>query len=143
MDYYLWIKAGHIISVIAWMVGLLYLPRLFVYHASVEAGSETCSMLKVMERRLLRFIMNPAMAVSFALGGCMLVLNPVLLEENWMQYKILILVLMTGIHAMLARWRRFFEVNKNSLSPKFYRVMNESPTVLLVAIVILAVVKPE
>ena len=142
MEYYLWIKAGHIISVIAWMVGLLYLPRLFVYHASVEPSSEICGILKIMERRLLRFIMNPAMVLSFILGVTMLMLNPTLLEEGWMQYKILTLVLMTGVHAMLARWRRFFETDNNSFSPKFFRVINEVPTVLMICIVILAIVKP-
>lgn len=142
MEYYLWVKAGHIISVVAWMVGLLYLPRLFVYHASAEVGSDICSLLKIMERRLLRFIMNPAMILSFVLGVSMLALNPILLEESWMQCKVFILVLMTGVHAMLARWRRFFETDMNSFSPKFYRIINEAPTVLMVTIVILAVVKP-
>jgi putative membrane protein len=142
VEYYLWVKAGHVVSVVAWMVGLLYLPRLFVYHASAETGSEMCSVFKVMERRLLRFIMNPAMILSFALGLCMIALNPGLLEESWMQYKILILVLMTGMHALLARWRRFFENDMNLFPPKFYRMINEVPTVLMVIIVVLAVVKP-
>jgi putative membrane protein len=142
VEYYLWIKAGHVVSVIAWMVGLLYLPRLFVYHASVAPNSETCGLLKVMERRLLRFIMNPAMVLSFVLGVSMLVLNPILLEESWMQYKIIVLVLMTGTHAMLARWRRFFEIDKNSFSPKFFRLVNELPTILMILIVFLAIVKP-
>lgn len=142
MEYYLWVKAGHIVSVVAWMAGLLYLPRLYVYHASAAVGSDMSAVFKVMERRLLRFIMNPAMILSFVLGVSMLALNPVLLEESWMQYKILVLVLMTGAHAMLARWRRFFENDMNSFSPKFYRMINEVPTVLMVAIIILAIVKP-
>jgi putative membrane protein len=142
VEFYLWIKAGHVISVIAWMAGILYLPRLFVYHSAVEIGSEISTTFKLMERRLLRFIMNPAMILSFVFGVSMLALNPVLIEESWMQYKIFVLVLMTGAHALLARWRRFFEIDKNEFSPKFYRVINEAPTLLMVIIVVLAVVRP-
>ena len=141
MDYYPWIKAAHIISVIAWMVGLLYLPRLFVYHAMEDVGSGASTTFKMMERRLLRFIMNPAMLASFGFGIWMLLINPELLEESWMQWKRLLLVGMTGVHALLSRWRRFFDIDANTWSPRFFKIVNELPTVLMVGIVILAVVK--
>ena len=141
MDYYHWIKAAHLISVIAWMVGLLYLPRLFVYHSMEDVGSDASAIFKTMERRLLRFIMNPAMLASFAFGIWMLLVNPELLEESWMQWKILLLVGMTGVHALLSRWRRFFDNDANTWSPRFFKIINEVPTVLMIGIIILAVVK--
>ena len=142
MEIYLWIKALHIVSVIAWMAGILYLPRLFVYHAMQVPGSETSETLKIMERRLLKFIMNPAMIVSFGLGGWLILINPGLLEQPWMQYKVVALVIMTGIHASLSRWRRFFAIDKNTFSPRFFKVINEIPTVLMIAIGLLAVLTP-
>lgn len=142
MEYYPLIKALHIISVMAWMAGMLYLPRLFVYHADAKAGSELSETLKIMERRLIRAIINPAMIASFCFGIWMLVLIPGYLEESWMQFKILALVGMTGMHGALSRWRRFFERDANLLSAKFYRMMNEIPTVLMIAIVLLVVLKP-
>ncbi|MDG1273920.1 MAG: protoporphyrinogen oxidase HemJ [Alphaproteobacteria bacterium] len=141
MDYYHWIKAAHLISVIAWMVGLLYLPRLFVYHSMEDVGSDASAIFKTMERRLLRFIMNPAMLASFGFGIWMLLVNPELLEESWMQWKILLLVGMTGVHALLSRWRRFFDNDANTWSPRFFKIINEVPTVLMIGIIILAVVK--
>ena len=142
MEIYLWLKALHVIAVIAWMAGILYLPRLFVYHAMQVPGSEMSEIFKVMERRLLRYIMNPAMIISFFLGGWLIIINPDLLEESWMQFKIIALVIMTGVHASLSRWRRFFAIDKNSFSPRFFRIINEAPTVLMIVIVLLAVVKP-
>jgi putative membrane protein len=142
MEIYLWIKALHIIAVVAWMAGILYLPRLFVYHAMQTPGSEVSEIFKVMERRLLRYIMNPAMIISFLFGGWLIMINPDLLEQSWMQYKIVALVIMTGIHASLSRWRRFFAIDKNTLSPRFFKFINEVPTVLMIAIIVLAVVKP-
>jgi len=142
MELYLWIKAFHIIAVVAWMSGILYLPRLFVYHAMQTPGSETSETFKTMERRLLKFIMNPAMIVSFVLGGWLIMLNPGLLEQSWMQYKILALVIMTGVHASLSRWRRFFAIDKNTFSPRFFKIINEIPTGLMIIIVLLAVIKP-
>ncbi len=141
MDYYHWIKAAHLISVIAWMVGLLYLPRLFVYHSMEDVGSDASVIFKTMERRLLRFIMNPAMLASFGFGIWMLLVNSELLEESWMQWKILLLVGMTGVHALLSRWRRFFDNDANTWSPRFFKIINEVPTVLMIGIIILAVVK--
>lgn len=142
MEIYPWIKAFHIIAVIGWMAGILYLPRLYVYHAMQSPGSETSETFKVMERRLLRFIMNPAMVISFVLGGWMIMINPGLLEQSWMQYKVVALVVMTGFHASLSRWRRFFAIDKNTFSPRFFRVINEIPTVLMIIIVLLAVLRP-
>jgi putative membrane protein len=142
MEIYIWLKALHVIAVIAWMAGILYLPRLFVYHAMQVPGSQMSETFKVMERRLLRYIMNPAMIISFLLGGWLLIINSGLLEEPWMQLKIIALVIMTGVHASLARWRRFFAIDKNTFSPRFFKVINEVPTVLMITIVLLAVVKP-
>ena len=142
MEIYLCIKAAHIIAVVAWMAGILYLPRLFVYHAMQIPGSEVSETFKVMERRLLRYIMNPAMILSFLFGGWLIMINPGLLEQSWMQYKIIALVIMTGIHAALSRWRRFFAIDKNTFSPRFFKIINEVPTGLMIAIIILAVVKP-
>ena len=142
MDIYLWVKASHIVAVMAWMAGLLYLPRLFVYHAMQVPGSDVSEVFKVMEQRLLRYIMNPAMIASFVLGGWLIMINPGLLEQSWMQYKIIVLVIMTGIHAALSRWRRFFAIDKNTFSPRFFKIINEVPTGLMIAIIILAVVKP-
>ena len=142
MEIYLWLKALHLIAVIAWMAGILYLPRLFVYHAMQVPGSEMSETFKVMERRLLKYIMNPAMIIAFFLGGWLIIINPDVLEESWMQFKIIALVIMTGVHASLSRWRRFFAIDKNNFSPRFFKIINEVPTVLMIAIVLLAVVKP-
>jgi putative membrane protein len=142
MEIYLWLKALHVIAVIAWMAGILYLPRLFVYHAMQVPGSEMSEIFKVMERRLLKYIMNPAMIIAFLLGGWLIIINPDLLEESWMQFKVIALVIMTGVHASLSRWRRFFAIDENSFSPRFFRIINEVPTVLMIAIVLLAVIKP-
>ena len=124
------------------MAGLLYLPRLYVYHAENIEEPILNTTFKVMERRLMFYIMNPAMIASFVFGIWMIALAPGLLEEGWMQAKIFLLVAMTGYHGALARWRRFFAKDANSLAPKFYRLINEVPTALMILIVILAIVKP-
>ena len=140
---FLWIKALHIISVIAWMAGLLYLPRLFVYHAGAQPGSELSETLKVMERRLLRFIMNPALAASWLFGGLlMLTYNQDMLVSGWLHAKLGLVVLLTGVHMAMARWRREFAEDRNTRSQKFYRIANEVPTVLMIGIVIFVVVQP-
>jgi protoporphyrinogen IX oxidase len=140
--YYLWIKALHVIAVIAWMAGLLYLPRLFVYHTATAPGSEASETFKVMERRLLRAIMNPAMIAVFVLGIVLaLVVGPEVLE-GWFHTKVLLVLIMAGLHMALARWRREFEEDERLHTQKFFRIVNEVPTVLMIAIVILAVVKP-
>ena len=142
MENYNLIKALHLISVIAWMAGLLYLPRLYVYHAENIEEPVLNATFKIMERRLMLYIMNPAMIASFVFGIWMIALAPGLLEEGWMQAKIFLLVALTGYHGALARWRRFFAKDANSLAPKFYRLINEVPTVLMILIVILAILKP-
>jgi len=140
---YLWIKALHIISVIAWMAGLLYLPRLFVYHTGAEPGSEKSETFKIMERRLLRAIMNPAMIASFLFGGILLAnLAEGYWEEGWIHAKLLFVAGLVWAHMMMARWRKAFEADANEKSETYFRVMNEVPTVLMIGIVIFAVVKP-
>ncbi len=142
MEDYTLIKALHLISVIAWMAGLLYLPRLYVYHAENSEEPILNATFKTMERRLMLYIMNPAMIASFVFGIWMIVLVPEILEDGWMQAKVFLLVAMTGYHGALARWRRFFAKDGNKLTPKFYRLINEVPTALMILIVILAIVKP-
>lgn len=140
---YLWIKAFHVISVIAWMAGLLYLPRLFVYHTQKEPGSDASETFKIMERRLLRAIMNPAMVASFVSGGLLLWdFGTDALSMGWLHAKLACLVGLVVMHGLMARWRKEFAEDRNRHSERFYRVMNEVPTVLMIAIVILAVVKP-
>lgn len=142
MDLYAWIKALHVISIIAWMAGLLYLPRLFVYHTETAPGSEGSERFKVMERRLLRAIMNPAMIAAYVFGIWMVVLSPDWLGQGWLHAKILLVLLLTGAHMAMARWRRAFAEDRNTRPQRFYRIVNEVPTVLMIAIVILVIVKP-
>ena len=138
---YLWMKALHVIAVIAWMAGLLYLPRLFIYHCETEAGSEASERFKVMERRLLRAIMNPAMIASL-LFGIVLLLEIDTWLEPWLHVKLTAIMLLIGMHMMMARWRRDFAEDRNTRSQRFYRFMNEVPTVLMIVIVIFVIVKP-
>ena len=133
--------ALHIIAVMAWMAGMLYLPRLYVYHARATKGSELSETFKVMERRLLRGIINPAMIAAWILG-LTLAWQGDHWREGWFHAKLLWLVGMQIVHAALARWRRAFANDANIHSDRFYRVMNEVPTVILIVIVVLAVVKP-
>jgi len=138
---YLWIKALHIVAVIAWMAGMLYLPRLFVYHASAAAGSEQSETFKTMEQRLLRFIMTPAMVATWLLG-IVLVIQGQYLAAGWFHIKIVLVVAMSVVHGLFSHWAHDFVNDRNARSPKFYRIANEIPMVLLIAIVILATVKP-
>jgi putative membrane protein len=138
---YDWLKAFHIIAVIAWMAGMLYLPRLFVYHCGAEAGSKQSETFKVMERRLLKIIINPAMLVTWALG-LWLAWSGSWLSAGWLQAKIVLVLVLSGLHGLLVRWVRDFGQDQNWHSAKFYRIINEVPTVLMLAIVVLAVVKP-
>ncbi len=140
-DIYPWIKALHLISVIAWMAGLLYLPRIFVYHCRTEPDSPQSETFKVMERRLLKAIMNPAMIAAWIFGITMLILGEIW-REPWMHAKFLFIIFLTAAHMAMAGWRRAFEEDRNAHSERFFRVANEVPTVLMVFIVILAVVKP-
>lgn len=138
---YEWIKALHVVSIIAWMAGLLYLPRLYVYHCKAEAGSDLAKTLKVMERRLLRAIMNPAMIASWGFGLWLMVLIEAW-TLPWFHAKLLAVLLMTGAHMAMAKWRKDFEADRNQRSEKFYRIVNEVPTLLMIAVVILVIVKP-
>ena len=136
------IKALHLISVMSWMADLLDLPRLFVYHAETTVGSVRAETFKVMERRLLKAIMNPAMIASFVFGIWMIVLAPGLLYEPWMHVKILCVLLMAGCHGVFSKMRRRLENDEPPRPPRAYRIWNEVPTVLMVIIVFMAVVKP-
>jgi putative membrane protein len=141
MDLYAWLKALHVISVIAWMAGMLYLPRLYVYHCGAKPGSEMSETFKVMERRLLRAIINPAMIASWVFGLAM-AWQADLWGEGWFHGKLALLLGMQLIHAGMARWRRQFAKDENRHSARFYRFMNEVPTLLMIGIVILVIVKP-
>lgn len=142
-QYYLWIKAFHVIAVISWMSALLYLPRLFVYHASAKVGSELSETLKVMERRLLKYICNPAMIAVWVLGLLMLYANPEILKgQGWMHAKLTLVLLLSGVHGVLAKNTRLFAQDANTKSAKYFRILNEIPTVLMIAIVIFVIVKP-
>jgi protoporphyrinogen IX oxidase len=139
--FYPWLKAFHIIAVMAWMAGMLYLPRLFVYHCEAEPGSRQSETFKIMERRLLRAIINPSMVASWALGLWM-VHDGGWTTAHWLWAKLLLVVTLSGIHGMLARWTADFAVDRNRHSQRFYRVINEIPAVLMIGIVILVVIKP-
>jgi len=138
---YLWLKALHIIAAISWMAGLLYLPRLFVYHAAAAPGSELAETFKTMERRLLKFIMVPAMTVTWVVG-LVLVLQGQWFGAGWFQAKFVLVVAMTIMHGLFAHWVNEFRFDRNVHPQKFYRIINEIPTLLMIGIVILAVVKP-
>ncbi len=140
--YYLWLKALHVMAFVAWMAGLFYLPRLFVYHSLAAAGSETSETFKVMERKLLRFIMNPAMIATWVFGLLLLAAQPEFLRMGWMHAKLLLVVGLTGIHMAMAGWRKRFFEDRNTRSHVYYRVANEVPTVLFIGIVILVIVQP-
>ena len=137
------VKALHIISVIAWIAGLLYLPRLFVYHADTPSGSVQAETFKIMERRLLKAIMNPAMIFTFIFGIWMLVLAPALLTEIWMMIKIVCVFGLAGCHGLFSRMRRDLENDRLPYSSKVYRIWNEAPTVLMIIIVVMVVVRPD
>lgn len=143
LDAYPWLKALHIIAVIAWMAGMLYLPRLFVYHAKAARGSDSAEMLKVMERRLMRAIINPAMIAAFVLGGLLLAVPGVIdWQSAWIWLKLALVLTLAAVQGVFARWRKDFVADANRHSEAFYRRINEVPTVLMVAIVVLVVVKP-
>lgn len=141
MDY-LYLKSLHIIAVIAWMAGLLYLPRLFVYHADVDVGSLMDQTFQIMERRLNKAIMVPAAIVTWLCGLGMVVQVPSLLNAGWLQAKVLLVVLMTGGHGLLFWHVQQFRTGENHYSSRYFRIINEIPTVLMIAVVVLAVVRP-
>lgn len=140
-ELYPWVKAAHVIAVIAWMAGMLYLPRLFVYHVGALPGSVQSETFKVMERRLLRAIINPAMIASWALGLWLAHLGN-FWGAGWFHGKLLLLLGMQLTHAAYARWRRRFAEDANTNAERVYRIANEVPTVLMIGIVILVIVKP-
>jgi putative membrane protein len=143
---YLWLKALHIIAVISWMAGMLYLPRLFVYHCVAEKGSVQSETFKVMEHRLLRAIINPAMIATWVLGLALAWLGPDprygWFASGWLQAKVVLVLGLSGMHGLFARWVKDFAADTNQHSQKFYRFANEIPTIIMIFIVILAVLKP-
>jgi protoporphyrinogen IX oxidase len=141
MSMYEWLKAFHVIAIIAWMAGMLYLPRLFVYHCEAEPGSKQSETFKVMERRLLKAIINPAMIASWALG-IWLVWQGGWYMSGWFHAKLVLVLALSALHGFLVRWVRDFATDKNQHSQKLYRIINEVPAVLMIGIVILVVVKP-
>ena len=138
---YPWLKALHVMAIIAWMAGMLYLPRLFVYHCEAEPGSRQSETFKVMERRLLNAIINPAMMVSWALG-LWLAWEGGWFAAGWFQAKFLLVLMLSGLHGFLVGRVRAFAADGNRSTQRFYRIINEVPTILLIGIVLLAVVKP-
>ncbi len=145
MDFldYSWTKALHIIAIITWMAGIFYLPRLFVYHAMEGTGTDKSETFKIMERRLLKAIMNPSMIIAWIFGLWLAFVHEIWQSDAiWLHIKFLLVFLLTVYHMYLARCVKVFEADENKKSHKFYRVLNEVPTVLMLGIVILAVVKP-
>jgi protoporphyrinogen IX oxidase len=140
---YPWVKSAHILAVIAWMAGMLYLPRLYVYHAMAPVGSNRSATFKIMERRLLRGIMNPAMIATLAFG-VLLVGTPGVVDWHmgWIWAKLALVAALIVCHGALAYWRRAFAEDRNRHPPRFFRIVNELPTLALIAIVVLVVVKP-
>lgn len=143
LTHYLWFKSLHLIAVISWMAGLLYLPRLFVYHADAAKGSELSETLKTMERRLYGYIMRPAMIATWLFGLLMLFGNmEAIMSMGWMHAKLLLVIAMTGVHHVFGAWRKKFERDEMNKPHTFFRWWNEAPTLLMIVIVILVVVKP-
>ncbi len=138
---YLWIKSLHVVSIIAWMAGLLYLPRLFVYHCEAPAGSDKSETFKIMERRLLRAIMTPAMVLAW-ITGLTLAIQAGFFSSGWFHLKLSLVLVMSGAHGYMSRCVRTFAADANERSHRFYRVLNEVPTLLMLVIVVAVIVKP-
>ena len=138
---YEWIKALHVIAVISWMAGMLYLPRLFVYHCEAEPGSKQSETFKVMERRLLKAIVNPAMIVTW-LAGLYLAWQGHWYTSPWFLAKFVLVLALSGVHGVFSRFVKDFAADRNTHNQKFYRIINEVPTVMMILIVILVIVKP-
>ena len=138
---YPWIKALHVIAVISWMAGMLYLPRLFVYHCEAELGSKQSETFKLMERRLLRAIINQAMIATWVLG-LWLAFDQGYVRSGWLHGKLVLVLALSALHGLFSRWVRDFAADRNTHSQRFYRIINEVPAVLMIGIVILVVVKP-
>ena len=138
----LWLRAFHVIAVIAWMSGMLYLPRLFVYHTETSVGSPESERFKVMEKKLLRMIMNPAMIAVWTFGILQLILIPDIAQEGWMQAKLTLVVIMSALHGYFAMCVKKFARDANDKPARFYRILNEVPAILMALIVILVIVQP-
>ncbi len=138
---YLWIKALHVVAIIAWMAGMLYLPRLFIYHCDAPAGSAQCDTFKVMERRLLTIIMNPAMVIAWVFG-LWLAWTGGHFTAPWFHAKLLLVLLLSAVHGYFSRAVRAFREDRNTVSARHWRMINELPTLLMIGIVILVIVKP-
>lgn len=139
--FYLWLKAFHILAVIAWMAGTLYLPRLFVYHCEVKPGTDEYARFVKMEERLMRIIINPSMIAVWILG-ILLATSLNAWDQGWLHAKLLFVIVLSGLHGFFSRWRRDFEKGQNKHTQRFYRIMNEVPAGLLAVIVLLVVLKP-
>ena len=139
--FYLWLKAFHILAVIAWMAGTLYLPRLFVYHCEVKPGTDEYARFVKMEERLMRIIINPAMIAVWILG-ILLATSLNAWDQGWLHAKLLFVILLSALHGFFSRWRRDFEKGQNKHTQRFYRIMNEVPAGLMIVIVFLVVLKP-
>ncbi len=138
-----YVKAFHVIAIIAWMAGLLYLPRLFVYHAQSPKGSQASETFKVMERRLLSFITTPAMIASWVLG--LILAFSGLIDwsgDGWFHVKLVLVLALSAYHGYLARWTKDFSLDRNTRSARFYRIANEVPALLMIGIVIMVIVRP-
>jgi putative membrane protein len=146
MSWFHWVKALHVIAVIAWMAGLLYLPRLFAYHAATAKGSEASELFKTMEGRLLRGIMNPAFILTWTFGLILVIVYPaeagVDWSKGWVHAKATAVVLLTVLHHVYALWRKDFALDRNTRPARFYKWWNELPAVLMVVIVIMVIGKP-
>jgi protoporphyrinogen IX oxidase len=138
---YLWIKAVHVIAVIAWMAGMLYLPRLFVYHSEAQRGSIQSETFKIMERRLLKAIINPAMIITWILG-LVLVWQGGWITSGWLHGKLALVLALSAVHGILSKQVKVFAADQNTRPTRYFRIINEVPTVLMIGIVILVIVKP-
>lgn len=141
-EYFLWYKSIHVVSVISWMAAILYMPRLFAYHTKAKKGSEMDKTFQTMERKLLRIIMNPAMIATYVFGLLTSYVYGFVALGMWFHLKMFVVLLLTIFHALLAKWRKDFEKGKNVHSEKFYKVINEVPSILMVFAVVLVIVKP-
>jgi putative membrane protein len=141
-EWYLWFKAVHVVSIVAWMAGLFYLPRLFVYHCDVLPGGETSALFKTMERRLMGAIMRPALVMSLLSGVLLLIAGRFELSQNWVWGKLVAVLLLVLFHGVLEFYLRQFDQDQRTRDARFFRVINEIPTLLLIIIVIFVVVKP-
>lgn len=141
-EFYYWILSLHIISFISWMAGMFYLPRLYVYHTRLEVGSDASELFKEMERKLLRIIINPAMMATWIFGLALSFGQDSWNAGGWFYIKFAAVILMSGFHGYLSKWRRAFHRDQNEHDEKFFRMVNEVPTILMIIIVFMVILKP-